>query len=116
MPVMSCRYHRLPLPVEGAPLEEHFDAFVNVLRVSSVLIFALQTLCNLSTSIFNASNFSMQETPSLCVNGGGACPPPALLFSCQVGVGRTNVAMIMGTLVMDRVMENTQPSPATHTL
>ncbi|MCJ8738898.1 hypothetical protein PDJAM_G00040970 [Pangasius djambal] len=55
----SYRYHRLPLPVEGAPLEEHFDAFVKVLR----------------------------ETPSLCVKGGGACPPPALLFSCQaVGV------------------------------
>lgn len=28
------RYYRLPLPVEGAPLEEDFDAFVNILRVS----------------------------------------------------------------------------------
>lgn len=28
------RYYRLPLPVEGAPLEEDFDAFVNMLRVS----------------------------------------------------------------------------------
>ncbi|KAK3559905.1 hypothetical protein QTP86_026418, partial [Hemibagrus guttatus] len=83
----SYRYHRLPLPVEGAPLEEHFDAFVNVLR----------------------------ETPSLCMKGGGACPPPALLFSCQVGVGRTNVAMILGTLVMERVKGDTQPSPSTHT-
>uniref|UniRef100_A0A8P4FZ57 Phosphatase domain containing paladin 1a n=1 Tax=Dicentrarchus labrax TaxID=13489 RepID=A0A8P4FZ57_DICLA len=28
---------------------------------------------------------------------------PALLFSCQVGVGRTNLAMILGTLVMNRL-------------
>lgn len=55
----------------------------------------------------------LQETPSLCVKGGGTGPFPALLFSCQVGVGRTNVAMILGTLVMERVMGSTQPS--THT-
>uniref|UniRef100_A0A673GZH2 Paladin-like n=1 Tax=Sinocyclocheilus rhinocerous TaxID=307959 RepID=A0A673GZH2_9TELE len=29
----SYRYYRLPLPTEGAPLEDEFDAFVNVLRV-----------------------------------------------------------------------------------
>ncbi|XP_046709054.1 paladin isoform X2 [Silurus meridionalis] len=80
----SYRYHRLPLPVEGAPLEEHFDAFVNILR----------------------------ETPSLRVRGGGASAPPTLLFSCQVGVGRTNMAMILGALVMERVMGNTQTSPS----
>ncbi|KAF5886610.1 paladin isoform X2, partial [Clarias magur] len=85
--MQSYRYHRLPLPVEGAPLEEHFDAFVNALR----------------------------EVPSLCVKGGGVCSPPALLFSCQVGVGRTNVAMILGTLVMERVMGETHPPPSTHT-
>ena len=28
------RYHRLPLPAEGAPLEEQFDAFIRFLRVS----------------------------------------------------------------------------------
>ena len=28
------RYHRLPLPEQGAPLEAQFDAFVSVLRVS----------------------------------------------------------------------------------
>lgn len=28
------RYHRLPLPAEGAPLEEQFDAFIRCLRVS----------------------------------------------------------------------------------
>lgn len=27
------RYHRLPLPADGAPLEEHFDAFIRFLRV-----------------------------------------------------------------------------------
>lgn len=31
---MSGRYHRLPLPTEGAPLEEQFDAFIRFLRVS----------------------------------------------------------------------------------
>ncbi|NXF64884.1 PALD protein, partial [Ciccaba nigrolineata] len=30
----SYRYHRLPLPAEGAPLEEQFDAFIRFLRVS----------------------------------------------------------------------------------
>lgn len=33
--MFNSRYYRLPLPVEGAPLEEDFDAFVNILRVSS---------------------------------------------------------------------------------
>lgn len=28
------RYHRLPLPEQGAPLEAQFDAFISVLRVS----------------------------------------------------------------------------------
>uniref|UniRef100_A0A8C5JIZ1 Paladin n=1 Tax=Junco hyemalis TaxID=40217 RepID=A0A8C5JIZ1_JUNHY len=31
----SYRYHRLPLPAEGAPLEEQFDAFIRCLRVST---------------------------------------------------------------------------------
>uniref|UniRef100_A0A8C5JGQ6 Phosphatase domain containing paladin 1 n=1 Tax=Junco hyemalis TaxID=40217 RepID=A0A8C5JGQ6_JUNHY len=30
----SYRYHRLPLPAEGAPLEEQFDAFIRCLRMS----------------------------------------------------------------------------------
>lgn len=28
------RYHRLPLPEQGAPLEAQFDAFISILRVS----------------------------------------------------------------------------------
>uniref|UniRef100_A0A8C0EGN1 Phosphatase domain containing paladin 1 n=1 Tax=Bubo bubo TaxID=30461 RepID=A0A8C0EGN1_BUBBB len=67
----SYRYHRLPLPAEGAPLEEQFDAFIRFLR----------------------------ESPSLLLRDPGR-PPPALLFSCQTGVGRTNLAMAMGTLVL----------------
>ncbi|KAL7371801.1 hypothetical protein ABVT39_005309 [Epinephelus coioides] len=31
------RYYRLPLPMEGAPLEEDFDAFVNILRVDQAI-------------------------------------------------------------------------------
>uniref|UniRef100_A0A8D2ZJK7 Paladin n=1 Tax=Scophthalmus maximus TaxID=52904 RepID=A0A8D2ZJK7_SCOMX len=69
------RYYRLPLPTEGSPLEEDFDAFINILR----------------------------ESPSLCLGHDVSRPLPALLFSCQVGVGRTNLAMILGTLVMNRL-------------
>ncbi|XP_008312787.1 paladin isoform X1 [Cynoglossus semilaevis] len=69
------RYYRLPLPMEGAPLEEDFDSFVNILR----------------------------ESPSLSQGSQVSRPPPSLLFSCQVGVGRTNLGMILGTLVMNRL-------------
>lgn len=66
------RYHRLPLPEQGAPPEAQFDAFVSVLR----------------------------ETPSLLQLRDNHGPLPALLFSCQSGVGRTNLGMVLGTLVM----------------
>ncbi|XP_066548991.1 paladin [Amia ocellicauda] len=71
----SYRFYRVPLPMEGAPLEEQFDAFVNILR----------------------------ESPNLLPIRDLTKPLPALLFSCQVGVGRTNLAMILGTLVMYHV-------------
>ncbi|CAK6956729.1 paladin [Scomber scombrus] len=77
------RYYRLPLPTEGAPLEEDFDAFVSILR----------------------------ESPSLSLGHDASRPLPALLFSCQVGVGRTNLAMILGTLVMNRLRGDSQPAP-----
>ncbi|XP_062959027.1 paladin isoform X1 [Cynocephalus volans] len=66
------RYHRLPLPEQGAPLEAQFDAFISVLR----------------------------ETPSLLLLRDAHGPPPALLFSCQTGVGRTNLGMVLGTLIL----------------
>ncbi|XP_032326094.1 paladin isoform X2 [Camelus ferus] len=66
------RYHRLPLPEQGAPLEAQFDAFVSVLR----------------------------ETPSLLLLRDTHGPPPALLFSCQTGVGRTTLGMVLGTLIL----------------
>nr|XP_015818521.2 paladin isoform X1 [Nothobranchius furzeri] len=77
------RYYRLPLPVEGAPLEEDFDAFVTILR----------------------------ESPSLFLSHTESQKLPALLFSCQVGVGRTNLAMILGTLVMNRLRGDLQLPP-----
>uniref|UniRef100_A0A7N6BVY5 Paladin n=1 Tax=Anabas testudineus TaxID=64144 RepID=A0A7N6BVY5_ANATE len=79
----SYRYYRLPLPMEGAPLEEDFDAFVNILR----------------------------ESPSLSLGHDVSRPLPALLFSCQVGVGRTNLGMILGTLVMNRLRGDSKPPP-----
>uniref|UniRef100_A0A8C1JYF5 Paladin n=1 Tax=Cyprinus carpio TaxID=7962 RepID=A0A8C1JYF5_CYPCA len=69
------RYYRLPLPMEGAPLEETFDAFVNILR----------------------------ETPNLSLMRDSSRPLPALLFSCQVGVGRTNLGLILGAIVFHRL-------------
>ncbi|GCB74670.1 hypothetical protein scyTo_0003761, partial [Scyliorhinus torazame] len=68
----SCRYHRLPLSVDGLPLQSQLDAFINSLR----------------------------ETPDLLLPQDPKRPPPALVFSCQVGVGRTSLAMILGTLLM----------------
>ncbi|XP_061612493.1 paladin isoform X2 [Phyllopteryx taeniolatus] len=80
MPTYS--YYRLPLPVEGAPLEEDFDAFVNILR----------------------------ERPSLSLRRAAPpAEPPALLFSCQVGVGRTNLAMILGALAINRLRGDSRP-------
>uniref|UniRef100_A0A3P9LX97 Paladin n=1 Tax=Oryzias latipes TaxID=8090 RepID=A0A3P9LX97_ORYLA len=81
------RYYRLPLPTEGAPLEEDFDAFVNILR----------------------------ESPSLGLGHNGSQKLPALLFSCQVGVGRTNLALILGTLVMNRLKRDSQQSQVEET-
>ncbi|KAK3573918.1 hypothetical protein QTP86_033027 [Hemibagrus guttatus] len=75
----SYRYFRLPLPTEGAPLEEDFDAFVNVLR----------------------------KSPSLSVLRDSSKPLPALLFSCQVGVERTNFGLILGALVFHHLHETT---------
>lgn len=66
------RYHRLPLPEQGSPLEAQLDAFVSVLR----------------------------ETPSLLQLCNAHGPPPALVFSCQMGVGRTNLGMVLGTLIL----------------
>ncbi|ELW70944.1 Paladin [Tupaia chinensis] len=66
------RSHPLPLPEQGAPLEAQFDAFVSVLR----------------------------ETPSLLLLRDAHGPPPALLFNCQTGVGRTNLGMVLGTLTL----------------
>uniref|UniRef100_A0AAY3ZV18 Paladin n=1 Tax=Denticeps clupeoides TaxID=299321 RepID=A0AAY3ZV18_9TELE len=71
----SYSYHRLPLPTEGAPLEQNFDAFVKVLK----------------------------ENPSLSLLQDPPRPLPALIFSCQVGVGRTNLGMILGTLVLSQM-------------
>lgn len=42
----------------------------------------------------------LQETPSLLPLRDNQGSLPALLFSCQSGVGRTNLGMVLGTLVM----------------
>ncbi|XP_051897611.1 LOW QUALITY PROTEIN: paladin-like [Pristis pectinata] len=67
----SCRYHRLPLSMDGLQLQAQIDTFINSLREMPNLLL-------------------LQESKR----------PPALVFSCQVGVGRTNLAMILGVLVL----------------
>uniref|UniRef100_I3MK39 Phosphatase domain containing paladin 1 n=1 Tax=Ictidomys tridecemlineatus TaxID=43179 RepID=I3MK39_ICTTR len=42
------------------------------------------------------STGDLQGEPHAVTHG----PPPALLFSCQSGVGRTNLGMVLGTLVL----------------
>nr|XP_054378505.1 paladin isoform X4 [Pongo abelii] len=79
------RYHRLPLPEQGSPLEAQLDAFVSVLR----------------------------ETPGLLQLRDAHRPPPALVFSCQMGVGRTNLGMVLGTLILlHRSGTTSQPEAA----
>ncbi|XP_007249572.3 phosphatase domain containing paladin 1b isoform X1 [Astyanax mexicanus] len=78
----SHRYYRLPLPIEGAPLEEDFDAFVNILR----------------------------ESPGLSVLRDDSRPLPALLFSCQEGVGRTNLGLILGALILQHLQRAARTS------
>ncbi|XP_040831826.1 paladin isoform X1 [Ochotona curzoniae] len=81
----SYRYHRLPLPEQGAPLEAQLDSFVRVLR----------------------------ETPSLLPLRDSHGPPPALLFICQTGVGRANLGMVLGTLILlHRSRTTSQPETA----
>uniref|UniRef100_A0A672YNH5 Paladin n=1 Tax=Sphaeramia orbicularis TaxID=375764 RepID=A0A672YNH5_9TELE len=55
--------------------------------------------------------YFFQESPSLSLGHDASRPLPALLFSCQVGVGRTNLAMILGTLVMNRLRGDSQQAP-----
>uniref|UniRef100_A0A8C7YLM0 Paladin n=1 Tax=Oryzias sinensis TaxID=183150 RepID=A0A8C7YLM0_9TELE len=47
-------------------------------------------------------------SPSLGLGHNGSQKLPALLFSCQVGVGRTNLALILGALVMNRLKRDSQ--------
>ncbi|XP_059501011.1 paladin-like [Stegostoma tigrinum] len=64
------RYKRLPLLVDTNLEEADFDVFISTVR----------------------------ECPSITFKD--CCkPPPALLFNCQTGVGRSNLGMIIGALM-----------------
>uniref|UniRef100_A0A672PDK4 Paladin n=1 Tax=Sinocyclocheilus grahami TaxID=75366 RepID=A0A672PDK4_SINGR len=52
------------------------------------------------SALLTAALSFCQENPSLSLSRDASRPLPALLFSCQVGVGRTNLGMILGSLVM----------------
>ncbi|NXN17968.1 PALD protein, partial [Indicator maculatus] len=53
------------------------------------------------------------ESPSLLLRDPSS-PPPALLFGCQTGVGRTNLGMAMGTLVLHHHRGATQKPDLSH--
>ncbi|XP_064789352.1 paladin-like isoform X2 [Oncorhynchus masou masou] len=53
-----------------------------------------------------------EESPNLSLRRDVSRPLPALLFSCQVGVGRTNLAMILGTLVLNHLKTTQEPPQA----
>ncbi|KAF7247393.1 Paladin, partial [Varanus komodoensis] len=55
-------------------------------------------LCLITTIVPHHSK--RQESPNLLLLQDPSRPPPALLFSCQTGVGRTNLAMVLGILVL----------------
>ncbi|XP_072920141.1 paladin-like isoform X2 [Hemitrygon akajei] len=65
------RYKRLPLPVADTLEEADFDAFISTVRDCPNIIFRT-----------------------------GPKPPPALLFSCQTGIGRSNLGMVIGALII----------------
>uniref|UniRef100_UPI00398F4681 paladin-like n=1 Tax=Pristiophorus japonicus TaxID=55135 RepID=UPI00398F4681 len=65
------RYKRLPLPIDIALEEADFDAFISTVRECPSIMF--------------------RDSPK---------PPPALLFNCETGVGRSNLGMIIGTLMI----------------
>ncbi|XP_051875968.1 paladin-like [Pristis pectinata] len=65
------RYKRLPLPVANTLEEADFDAFISTVRDCPNIIF-----------------------------GTSPKPPPALLFSCQSGIGRSHLGMIIGALII----------------
>ncbi|XP_078069977.1 paladin-like [Mustelus asterias] len=67
----SFRYKRLPLPVDTALEEADLDVFISTIR----------------------------ECPSITFKDSYKAPP-ALLFNCQTGVGRSNLGMIIGALMM----------------
>lgn len=64
--------------------------------------FSSNVLTHVTVYIFKAWTVPCcpQETPSLAPHRDPCRPLPCLLFSCQVGVGRTNLGMILGALVI----------------
>lgn len=85
----------------------HHYSFDFILRSPTFTIIDLLLFLNLSSLMCSA----LQESPSLCLGRNASRLPPTLVFSCQVGVGRTNLAMILGTLVMKRLKGESQPPP-----
>ncbi|XP_055486823.1 paladin-like [Leucoraja erinacea] len=77
----------------------------------------------ITCKLWHCSNLSpvmiFQDCPNMIFRAGPK-PPPALLFSCQTGVGRSNLGMIVGALIiahrtqfpqMERSVEENISSP-----
>lgn len=61
--------------------------------------YFLLMLTDIRFIIFMMTSSPIQKSPSLSVLRDSSRPLPALLFNCQVGVGRTNLGLILGALV-----------------
>uniref|UniRef100_A0A8C5SQ09 Paladin n=1 Tax=Laticauda laticaudata TaxID=8630 RepID=A0A8C5SQ09_LATLA len=70
----------------------------------SILLYILEqqnTMCvNFRRFCFASGTGERRESPNLLLLQDPSKPPPALVFSCQTGVGTTNFAMVLGTLVL----------------
>ncbi|XP_059827153.1 paladin-like, partial [Hypanus sabinus] len=121
------RYKRLPLPVADTLEEADFDAFISTVRESREIFsvpdvytgkkciqLQLLTLCvkqlelnelriiREAVGLINRT-YKKVVTPKDCPNiifRTGPKPPPALLFSCQTGIGRSNLGMVIGALII----------------
>ncbi|XP_032825082.1 paladin-like isoform X2 [Petromyzon marinus] len=74
--VPGLRYARIPFPVEGAPDEEAFDDFINLIRQSPGLV------------------------GHEVATGATVAPAPAFLFTCRSGTGCTTLGMALACLLL----------------
>lgn len=84
----------------GTPTGAHFVADSGAGWADGMLSPAQASAQDFLASLGPDPHGLSQETPSLLQLCNAHGPPPALVFSCQMGVGRTNLGMVLGTLIL----------------